>query len=372
MASSPLVSVIMPVYNGERYLPQAIESILGQTLRDFEFIILNDGSTDGTASLIERYARVDSRIRVYHQENRGLVVAINRLLALSQGAYVARMDADDISLPHRLEAQLSFLEANSSVAAVGGAIELISNLAAPSHTVRFPTSDHDIRRSLLHHNCIAHPAVMLRKEAVRAVGGYRGCLLLAEDYDLWLRLAERFKLGNLLDSVLKYRIHPHQITSQSPDQAALSLLAAQAAARMRHKTGCDPLWQAETITPAVLAAMEVSAEAIQKTTIELYAGRANLLLLVGEPERALQLLDEAAARSRKFTHDRHLLAALSKGYLRVYLRQGRAFAALVSAVKACSLEPSLAVKLPWKAIRSLARIRRRGGRERASDKRREA
>ena len=372
MASSPLVSVIMPVYNGERYLPQAIESILGQTLRDFEFIILNDGSSDGTAPLIERFACLDSRIRVYHQENRGLVAAINRLLALSQAPYVARMDADDISLPHRLEAELNFLEANYSVALVGSAIELISSLGMPSHIVRFPTSDHDIRRALLHHNCIAHPAVMMRKDAVQAVGGYRKCFAAAEDYDLWLRLAERFQLANLRDPVLQYRVHPLQLASQSPDQAALSLLAAQAAARMRHKTGFDPLWQAETITPAVLATLEVTAEALQKTTIELYAGRANLLLLVGEREKALQLLDEAAARSRELAHDRHLVAGLNKAYSRAHFQQGRLFASLVSVVKACSLEPSLAVKLPWKAIRSLARIRRRGGRERASDKRREA
>lgn len=353
MASSPLVSVIMPVYNGERYLPQAIESILCQTLRDFELLILNDGSTDGTAPLIERYARVDSRLRVYHQENRGLIAALNRLLALSQGPYVARMDADDISLPHRLEAQLNFLEANPSVALVGGAIELIDSLDVPSHIVRFPTSAHAIRRTLLHHSCFAHPAVMMRKDAVQAVGGYRKCFAAAEDYDLWLRLAERFQLANLQDPVLQYRVHPHQITSQSPDRPALSLLAAQAAARMRHKTGCDPLGQTETITPGVLAAMGVSVEAIQKATTGLYAGRANLLLLVGEREKALQLLDEAAARSRKLTHDRHLLAALSKGYSRVYLQQGKAFAALVSGAKACMLEPSLILQLPKKGLRCL-------------------
>jgi len=362
MASSPLVSVIMPVYNGERYLPQAIESILGQTLRGFEFIILNDGSTDGTASLIERFARVDSRIRVYHQENRGLVAAINRLLVLSQGPYVARMDADDISLPHRLEAQLSFLEANSSVALVGGAIELISDSNVPSRIVRYPTTDHDIRRVLFRHNCFAHPAVMMRKDAVRAVGGYRSCFLPAEDYDLWLRLAERSKLANLRDPVLKYRIHPHQISSRNLNQEALCSLAAQAAARMRHKTGCDPLWEVERITPTVLAEMGVSTETIQEATVDAYIRWATILLLVGESKRAVALLDEAAARLRTVAYSRHLLAELNKAYSRAHLKQGRFFSALVSGVKACSMEPSLVLKLLWRRVRSLSQfLRSRGG-----------
>src|SRR5918996_2481069 len=115
MISTPKVSVVMPAYNAAVYLDEAVTSILNQTFREFEFIVINDGSTDDTVSILDKYEKSDSRIRVYHQENQGMIAALNRGCRLARGKYIARMDADDISLPRRFERQLEFMEGHPQI-----------------------------------------------------------------------------------------------------------------------------------------------------------------------------------------------------------------------------------------------------------------
>ena len=126
MSTNPLVSVLMSVYNGDRYLDEAIDSILSQTYENFEFIIINDGSTDHTKDILSSYSNQDNRIRVFHQKNHGLTFSLNRGLELSRGKYVARMDADDISSPRRLEEQINYLRANPEVGVLGTQMEIIN------------------------------------------------------------------------------------------------------------------------------------------------------------------------------------------------------------------------------------------------------
>ncbi len=127
LQGEPLVSVVMSVYNGERFLREAIESILSQTFRDFEFIIVNDGSTDGTAGILNSYALSDSRVRVFEQENMGQCASDNRGCSLARGKYIARMDSDDVSMRDRLERQIAFLENHEKVGLLGGAVEIIDD-----------------------------------------------------------------------------------------------------------------------------------------------------------------------------------------------------------------------------------------------------
>src|ERR1700719_2523166 len=197
----------MRALNGDAFLAEAVESILAQTVTDFEFIIIDDGSTDKTPEILSMYADRDARVRVFQQENRGRAESLNRGIELSRSRYIARMDADDIALPDRLNEQVNFLAHHPEVGLLGGAFELITG-SGRLRTVRPPLDDQHIRTLMLRFNPMCHPTVMMRKDLVLASGGYRKALLDADDYDLWLRIGERSRLANLDKVVLQYRLHP--------------------------------------------------------------------------------------------------------------------------------------------------------------------
>jgi glycosyltransferase involved in cell wall biosynthesis len=209
MSQEPLVSVLMPVYNAERFLAQAVESILAQTYRNFEFIIAVDWSTDRSLAILERYAAQDTRIRLSSRPNANLVVRLNEMLDEAQGDFIARMDADDIALPERFEHQVSFLLANPDHVLVGSQV-LVIDPDGDSLTVWCKKQTHEEIVELMFSptggTVICHPAVMYRREPVLAVGKYR--VILAEDLDLFIRLAERGgRTANLPLILTKYRMH---------------------------------------------------------------------------------------------------------------------------------------------------------------------
>ena len=211
----PTVSVLMPVYNAEPYLAEAVESIQGQTFADFEFLIVDDGSTDRSRDLLERYAASDGRLRLTSRPNTGYTVALNELLRSATGAFVARMDADDVALPQRLARQVNYLQAHQDVVCVGTAVHLIDG-AGRFLRDGHPGMDHEaIQRRALAGDCpLNHPSVMLRRAAVEAVGGYRAEFEPAEDLDLWLRLGEIGRLTNLPEVLMKYRQHARSFSEQ--------------------------------------------------------------------------------------------------------------------------------------------------------------
>ena len=194
----------MSVYNGERYLREAIDSILNQTFTDFEFIVIDDCSIDATWAILSSYA--DPRIRlVQNKENIGLTRSLNRGLALAQGEYIARMDADDISLPDRFERQVVFLSTCPDVGLLGvGWCNLKSN-GERKEFISPPTSDLVIRWFLLFSTMLAHPGVMFRKNLVNKVGTYNEKIRFAQDYELWCRMAQFTKLANLSEPLLLLR-----------------------------------------------------------------------------------------------------------------------------------------------------------------------
>lgn len=221
----PQVSVVLPVWNGERFLKESVDSILAQDFRDFELIIVDDGSTDATGEIISQYAD-DARVRVLRQENKGLVAALNAGLELSRAALIARLDADDVALPHRLTAQLAYLDSNPNVMAVGSAIELMDAGGRSLGTRRYPVGKEMATLGLLDGCTLAHPAVMMRKGAVQKVGAYRECFRHAEDYDLWLRVIELGYVDNLPETLIRYRIHDHSVTKKHSARQSFAAKAA--------------------------------------------------------------------------------------------------------------------------------------------------
>jgi len=215
-SSPPRISVIMPVFNSEKYLRVAIESILKQTFSDFEFIIIDDGSIDKSASIAEEYAAVDRRIGFKRNDtNKGITYSLNLGLELAQGELIARMDADDISFPERLAAQVSFLDTHSEIGVLGTSATLIDPKGNLGVTIKFP-SDHIVLqwRLCFFQNPIIHPSVMMRKAIVETANGYDLRLNSSQDFNLWCRLSNVTRLANLGNTFLLLRKHEDSISSR--------------------------------------------------------------------------------------------------------------------------------------------------------------
>lgn len=212
--SAPLASVLLPVYNAERYLARALDSVLAQTWRDFEVLLLNDGSTDGSGAIAAAYAERDARVRVHAWPNRGLIATLNAGIELAAGRYAIRMDADDICRPHRFERQIAYLQSHPHCVAVGSRVMLIDAEGWPIREFFGEALTHnEIDAAHLggKGGSICHPSAVMRTDALRAIGGYRAAFAHSEDYDLFLRLAEVGQLANLPEVLLEYRQHADSI-----------------------------------------------------------------------------------------------------------------------------------------------------------------
>jgi glycosyltransferase involved in cell wall biosynthesis len=196
----------MSVYNGEKYLNEAIDSILGQTIKDFEFLIVNDGSTDKTGEILKSYN--DPRIKIINNEkNIGLTKSLNKGLKLARGEYIARMDADDISMPERLEKEVDFLEIHQDYAVVGTFVKILNKNSEIVRLWDRPIKNTEIREFLRKDNCIVHGSVMVRKSSLHNVGFYDKLMVRSQDYDLWLKLSEKYCLANIPEYLYIRREH---------------------------------------------------------------------------------------------------------------------------------------------------------------------
>jgi glycosyltransferase involved in cell wall biosynthesis len=231
----PQVSIIMAVKNGARYLPAAVESILAQTFRDFEFIIIDDGSDDGaTLPLLQRYSQQDSRIRLVARENKGLTRSLNEALSLATGEFIARMDGDDVATPERLRLQVEFLRGHPDVVLLGGAYELIDGDDRRIRVWQPDQDDATLQKHLLEGStAVCHPLAMMRADAVRNVGAYDESFTVAQDLDLWLRLGEVGRIACLPDVLLKYRQHDGSVSEKKQKLQTQNMQRACAAAWKR-------------------------------------------------------------------------------------------------------------------------------------------
>ena len=205
--SSPAVTVLMPVYNADRSVAQTVDSILAQTFRDFEFLVINDGSTDRSQAILEGYARRDDRVRLVSRPNTGYVAALNEGLGIARGEFIARIDADDLADPRRLELQVARMRQEPQLVALGSNAYAMDEDGRLLGDYDVPLAHEDIEAAHLRgSSSIHHPAVMLRPDAVKQIGGYRRELMPCEDFDLWLRLAEVGRLANLPEKLLTKRL----------------------------------------------------------------------------------------------------------------------------------------------------------------------
>jgi glycosyltransferase involved in cell wall biosynthesis len=213
--TDPRLTVIMSVYNDAAYLPFAIESIVGQTYADFEFLIVNDGSTDDSGKIIDRFAEQDRRIRAIHQPNQGLIYSLNLMIAQARAPLIARMDGDDIALPERFATQLAYLDAQPDIGVLGTGADTIDEAGRPGLRRFDNVTDPDaVVADLKNGPPLCHPSVMMRRDIVQRVGGYHPAFLHCEDYDLWLRLSEVTRLSSLPDRLILYRQSASQVSNR--------------------------------------------------------------------------------------------------------------------------------------------------------------
>lgn len=336
---SPLVSVVMSVHNGASFLSASIESILGQTMENFEFIIIDDGSTDATAEILKSYTLQDPRIRSYGQSNEGLVSALRRGCEQARGILIARMDADDVAVRDRLEVQAAFLQAHPQVVVLGGAVEFIDTHDKTLAIARNPSRNAEIQRQLLDRNVVWHPTVMMRRAVYKKTDGFRH-ITDAEDYDLWLCMAESGEIANLRRVLLRYRIHPGQVSVSRCRSQALGALVAQLSASERRAGRLDP-FSPRVISPLSLLDRYDVPETRRHTAIARgYLSCVRTMYLSSDYRTALDLLsslhsDECRSAASWVLADGYLCKA------RVYWRLGNVRESLYAIIAALRTRPAL-------------------------------
>lgn len=250
--STPTVSVALSVYNAERFLDEAIRSVLAQTFCDFEFLILDDGSTDGSRAIIEDHADRDVRIRPIVRENRGLIASLNQLIEESRAPLIARMDADDICHPERFARQVAFLAAHPDHGVVGCWTRDIDEfgLPYPLGGEDQPLTHEDFLKAIERNGpLLCHPGVMYRREVVRSVGGYQAAFRHCEDLDLWLRLASVTRIANIPERLLTYRHYAGQVSNRHLTEQQIGAAVARLAYQERKAGRPDPTEHLDQLPP---------------------------------------------------------------------------------------------------------------------------
>jgi len=225
---APQVSVILPVYNGEEYISESIDSILTQTFQNFELILIDDGSTDKTSEILNSYKYRDNRISLISRDNRGLIYSLNEGIDKSSGRYIARMDADDISHKDRLNNQFEFMEENKDIGVLGSDIQIINHQGELGKVYHFPEQHQLIIWAMLFLCPIAHPTVMMRRHLVINAGKYSENAKHAEDYELWHRLYRVTKFANLPHVLLMLRKHSSNVTNLEANQHLMNSASVSA------------------------------------------------------------------------------------------------------------------------------------------------
>ena len=280
MNRNPAISVVLPVYNAETYVREAVESILGQTFTDFELIIINDGSTDDSAAILRELAARDARIVLIEQPNGGLVSALNEGIKIARAGLIARMDADDVAMPERFALQHARMVQEPELAVLGSFFNIIDK---DDSIIRLyddlPLTPAEAR-STVGGFLVAHPAVMMRRDAVLKAGGYRKAFSHAEDYDLWLRMSDLgYAIANLPQPLLNYRKHGANVSEVHWQANGRSGILAHLAHRVRKAGLPDPFEGVETIDAGLIRT--VPAHLRRGVEAELFAHRYSRLWLAG-------------------------------------------------------------------------------------------
>jgi len=336
-----LVSVVMVICNVERFLGEAIESVLDQTFHDFEFIILDYGSTDKSKDIVLSYAARDSRIKLHSIPPCTYIEAKIAACSLAQGLYIAVQDADDNSLPNRLLWEVEFMEKNPAVAVLGTAADWINAENRFLRVLEPPTSDEEIRTALLTSSPFVHSSIMMRRQSFTQVGGYRRVFTHAEDYDLYLRISEHFQCANLKQVAVQYRIHAHQFSLRTLRQQKIAKLAAQASASARQTRVVDPLDSVEEISESLLVELGVPPARLEAQLFLGYQDWIRNMFMAGEYSAALETAVKVL-ESEWEEIDRKEIADLRMTVARLLWKKKKFIKSLGAACRAVITKPVLA------------------------------
>lgn len=318
------LAVYMPVYNAASYLPAAIESILAQEMRDFSFVIVDDGSTDASPDIIRGYASRDSRIVAVFAPHRGLVPTIDEAIARVDAPLLARMDADDISLPARLAAQMAYLVRQADVALVGCQADHIDATGRVIGRTDLPNDPAEVAATMMRYNAVVTPATIVRTAVHRAHGGFRPEYSPSDDYDLWLRISERHKIANLPKILFQYRVHSSSLSHENAIRDAIAASIIRRAGRLRRAGAVEPIARTPVDHPDNLAALGVTRAELDRDVGEFMLGKA-FTVMARDPALAESYL--AAARDRLGAIDARRLVTLYRGCVEGAWAAGRPLAA---------------------------------------------
>jgi hypothetical protein len=347
----PTVSVILPVRDGERFLEAAVRSILDQSYADFELLVVDDGSSDASARIADRFAREDRRVRVIQQSRLGQPAALNHGLELARGELIARMDADDVAWPRRLALQVGFLNEHPQVGIVGGATHEVTASGTRLRAIRYPISDAAIRRAQgRRYAFFCHPSVTFRANLVRRIGGYRAGFQPAEDHDLYLRLAEHSRMANLPHRILDYRLHPAQLSVTCIEQQVLGKWGGRCDAKARAGGRTEP-FAGSPVTLERLRSNGCNTTTISNEIIGAVATRAALFATIGELEVSKRLIHQACDRARSVQLDAATRGRLAAALGCVLLGEGQRRQAAWALAGAAWADPMWAVGGAWRRLR---------------------
>ena len=350
MNQSPAISVVLPVYNAEAYVREAVESILAQSFTDFELIIINDGSTDGSGAILRDLEARDARIVLVERPNGGLVSALNDGIEMARADLIARMDADDVSMPERFALQHAHMVQQPDLAVLGSSFHIMDRNGAiirlykavsltPAQTARY----------VEHSGCpVHHPTVMMRRDAALKAGGYRKAFCHAEDYDLWLRMSDLgYAIANLPQPLLNYREHGANVSQVYREAQGRSVTLARLAHRVRRAGLPDPFEGVEAINAELIRT--VPAHLRQGVDVELFVHRYSRLSLAGSEGLAAawrQYL-QFDAQAQRNTQMCYFLLQLLKGAA----RQRDCRMALRAFARTFHLHPKMICSILWRKFK---------------------
>lgn len=334
------VSVVMPVRNGARFVGEAVQSVLGQTLSRLEVVAVDDCSTDDTPLILSELAARDSRVHVFTlYREAGIVGALNRGCALAQAPLIARMDSDDRAHSSRLARQLELFDEDPRLVLVASGVVVIDELGQALEVRRPPQQDR-IADRLRDENVLVHPSVMFSAKAFHDVGGYRPALQHAEDYDLWLRLAEIGRVDTISEPLLDYRFHPAQLSRTAARMQAAAMLAAQASARARSRGHADPI-TFDHLGEEVLERIGISSGEVDTRAARSLVTLGSFAIDAGRLEYAHQLLESAS----DFRPRGRVGSMLALQRVRILMRERHRFAAVITLVRAFAMRPLATVRM---------------------------
>ena len=348
MNQSPAISVILPVYNAEAYVREAVESILAQTFTDFECIIINDGSTDDSGAILRELAARDTRIVLVERLNDGYVSALNKGLEMARAELIARMDADDVAMPERFALQHARMVQEPELAVLGSFIRVMDKAGNIIRLGEYPLTPKETARCVEFLCVVAHPVVMMRRDAVLKIGGYRKAFCPAEDYDLWLRISHLgYAIANLPQPLLNYRVHDANVSVVHWEAQHRSAILARLAHRVRKAGLPDPFEGVETINAELIRS--VPAHLRQGLDAEFFLARHFRLSFASREEldAAWREYSQLDAQAQRDTSMCLFLMRLLKGAM----RQRDCRMALRALTEAFRLHPKAACGLLWQKLR---------------------